>query len=73
MPVKTDITTTIRQLLHCPELNEQIEEARTAHQKIKNAPVVAFLHTWPTTLWRRDLAGPFQGRMFLIVVDSHLK
>ncbi|CAB4007397.1 Uncharacterized protein K02A2.6, partial [Paramuricea clavata] len=31
---------------------------------------------WPTTPWQRihlDFAGPFQGRMFLIIVDAHSK
>ena len=47
-------------------------------QKVKNAPPVAPLHSWnwPSMPWQRihaDFAGPFQGQMFMIVVDSHLK
>ena len=50
----------------------------TVCQKVKNAPAVAPLHawTWPARPWQRlhaDFAGPFQGQMFLIVVDSHSK
>ena len=64
-----------------PELNEQIEEMTkscTVCQKVKNAPAVALLHpwTWPSRPWQRlhiDFAGPFQGQMFLMVVDSHSK
>ena len=42
------------------------------------APPVAPLHpwVWPDTPWRRihvDFAGPFQGRMFFILVDAHSK
>ena len=45
------------------------------HQK--SQPMVA-LHPWkwPSRPWTRlhiDLAGPFEGRMFLAVVDSHFK
>ena len=64
-----------------PELNKQIEEMTkscTHCQKVKNAPAVASLHpwTWPSKPWQRlhnDFAGPFQGQMFLILVDSHSK
>ena len=62
-------------------VNEQIEEMTrscTVCQKVKNAPAVAPLHlwTWPARPWQRlhvDFAGPFQGQVFLIVVDSHSK
>lgn len=48
------------------------------YQQYKKAPAVAPLHPWewPATPWSRihaDYAGPFQGKMFLIVVDSHSK
>ena len=64
-----------------PELNKQIEamtKSCTHCQKVKNAPSVAPLHpwNWPSMPWQRihvDFAGPFQGQMFLIVVDSHSK
>ncbi len=47
-------------------------------QEQKSNPPAAPLHTWqwPTTPWKRihtDFAGPFLGKMFLIVVDAHSK
>ena len=44
----------------------------------RNAPASAPLHPWewPDQPWRRihiDYAGPFMGKMFLIVVDAHSK
>ena len=47
-------------------------------QSLQAAPPKAPLHpwAWPDTPWRRvyvDFAGPFQGKMFFIVVDAHLK
>ena len=64
-----------------PELDKQIElmtKSCTHCQRVKNTPPVAPLHpwNWPTIPWQRihiDFAGPFQGQMFLIVVDSHSK
>ena len=45
-------------------------------QAVKAAPPKAPMHPWlwPDSPWIRihiDFAGPFQGRMFLIVVDAH--
>ena len=47
-------------------------------QTVRNAPAPAPLHPWlwPAKLWQRihvDFAGPFMGKMFLIVVDAHSK
>ena len=64
-----------------PELNKQIEaitKSCTHCQKVKNAPSVTPLHlwNWPSMPWQRihvDFTGPFQGQIFLIVVDSHSK
>ncbi|KAL9979213.1 hypothetical protein ACROYT_G016843 [Oculina patagonica] len=47
-------------------------------QKSRNKPQQAPLHPWdwPKMPWQRvhiDFAGPFMGKMFLIVVDSHSK
>lgn len=47
-------------------------------QQYGKAPAMTPLHPWewPTTPWSRihvDYAGPFQGKMFLIDVDSPLK
>jgi len=45
---------------------------------VKQAPPSAPLHpwVWPTKPWQRihiDYAGPFQGNMYLVVVDAHSK
>lgn len=47
-------------------------------QTIRNTPPMAPLHPWlwPTKPWQRlhlDFAGPFQGRMYLLVSDAHSK
>ena len=59
-----DITTIVQ---HCNDC-----------QKPRNKPQPAPLHPWdwPKMPWQRvhiDFAGPLMGKMFLIVVDSHLK
>ena len=51
----------------CPGCQRQQNEAG-------KAPVHSW--EWPTTPWQRihvDFAGPFLGRMFLIIVDAHSK
>ena len=47
-------------------------------QSIRNTPPASVLHpwAWPDRPWQRihvDFAGPFQGSMFLVVVDTHSK
>ena len=47
-------------------------------QESRNAPSVAPLHPWewPSHPWSRihvDFAGPFLGKMYLVLVDSHSK
>ncbi len=64
-----------------PDMDKDVErEAQLCEvcQQYGKAPAMAPLHPWewPTTPWSRihvDYAGPFQGKMFLIVVDSHSK
>ena len=64
-----------------PGLDKDVEELAktcTACQAVKKAPTKAPLHpwAWPTVPWQRvhvDFAGPFSGRMFLLVVDAHSK
>ena len=64
-----------------PGLDKEIEELAkicSVCQAVKKAPAKAPLHpwAWPTAPWQRvhvDFAGPFSGRMFLLIVDSHSK
>ena len=64
-----------------PKIDEALErtakgcETCQAHQK---NPVKAPLHPWewPARPWARvhiDYAGPFMGRMFLLIIDAHSK
>ena len=64
-----------------PGLDREIEEIAkgcTSCQGVKDLPAVAPLHPWiwPAKSWQRvhvDFAGPFQGKMYLIMVDAHSK
>ena len=64
-----------------PKLDKDIEDlAKSCNdcQSVKQAPAKAPLHpwVWPTTPWQRihvDFAGPFLGKSFFIVIDSHSK
>ena len=54
---------------------EQMVSRCEACQEMRNAPTVSVLHP-PDQPWKHihvDFAGPFQGSMFLVVVDSHSK
>ena len=57
-----------------------VEKAKSCSscQATKNAPPKAPLHpwSWATTPWERvhvDFAGPFLGKMFLVLTDAHSK
>ena len=64
-----------------PWLDKEIESHVTdcnACQICSRQPPVAPLHQyeWPGRTWHRihiDYAGPFEGRMLLIIVDAHSK
>lgn len=64
-----------------PGLDVEIEKMMkscTACQSTHHNPQPAPLHPWewPQRPWSRvhaDYAGPFMGRMFLILVDAHTK
>ncbi|KAJ7983700.1 hypothetical protein DPEC_G00373820 [Dallia pectoralis] len=48
------------------------------NNKVRNIPQLAPLHPWdwPEEAWHRihvDFAGPFEDRMFLVMVDAHSK
>ena len=63
-----------------PQLDVQIETQTkaciTCQATTSNAPMAALLHpwTWPAMPWQHinlDFAGPYEGHMFLIVLDPH--
>lgn len=64
-----------------PGLDRNIEEITkgcTSCQAVKDMPAVAPSHqwSWPARAWQRvhvDFAGPFQGKMYLVIVDAHSK
>ena len=64
-----------------PGMDEQLEgkvkNCRLCQEMSKNPPAVPMQSwEWPTPPWFRlhiDYAGPFQGKMFLVVVDAHSK
>ena len=70
-----------RSYIWWPKLDTHLEDmvkSCTSCQSVKKAPPVAPLHPWiwPTKSWERihvDFAGPFQNKMFLVVVDAHSK
>ncbi|XP_056144392.1 uncharacterized protein K02A2.6-like [Lampris incognitus] len=64
-----------------PGIDSQIElQAKSCHscQRIQREPSLAPLHPWmwPSSPWERihvDFADPFEGHMYLVVVDAHSK
>ena len=54
---------------------EQVVRACDTCQSTRSLPAVAPLHPWewPPQPRSADFAGPFQGHMFLIVVDACTK
>ena len=64
-----------------PSIDQHIErmvKSCTSCQSVRNKPATALLHpwSWPDCPWMRihvDFAGPFQGSMFFVIVDSHSK
>ena len=60
--ISQDIESTVRQCEQC--------------QLQQSVPPVAPLRpwSWPTTPWMRlDYAGPFEGKMILVLIDAHSK
>lgn len=70
-----------RSYMRWPNMDAEVEaliKACAACQQNRNSPPVALLHPWevPDKPWRRihiDYAGPWMGRMFLILVDAYSK
>lgn len=70
-----------RSYIWWPSIDNDLEQRVKAFQECyqqRNEPAPVPLHpwAWPTSPWQRvhlDFAGPFKGKMFLIVVDAHSK
>ncbi|KAL6480987.1 hypothetical protein MHYP_G00090670 [Metynnis hypsauchen] len=70
-----------RSYMWWPNIDAEVEalvKACATCQENQNSPPVAPLHPWevPDKPWRRihiDYAGPWMGRMFLIIVDAYSK
>ncbi|KAL7853111.1 hypothetical protein SRHO_G00188960 [Serrasalmus rhombeus] len=70
-----------RSYMWWPNIDAEVEalvKACATCQENRNSPPVAPLHPWevPDKPWRRihiDYAGPWMGRMFLILVDAYSK
>ena len=68
-----------RQFAWWPKMDSHLEakvRSCSTCQMCKNAPPEAVLHPWewPKQPWTRlhaDYAGPFLGKMFLIITDAH--
>ena len=57
---------------------EDLAKSCSVCQSLQATPAAAPLHpwVWPDAPWKRihvDFAGPFQGKMFFILVDAHSK
>lgn len=80
-PGMTRMKSLARMYVWWPGLDRDIEESvqQCCHcQEQQSVPPVAPLQPWkwPSRPWTRlhmDFAGPFQGKMILIVVDAHTK
>ena len=70
-----------RMFVWWPGFDQDVEDTVNSCQSCQvqqNAPAPAPLHPWayPDRPWSRlhvDYAGPFLGRMFLVIVDAHSK
>ena len=80
-PGMTKMKALARMYVWWPGMEKDIEmTVRTCAecQTVRAAPPVAPLHPWkwPTRPWARlhlDYAGPFLGKMFLVLIDAHSK
>ena len=80
-PAVTRMKSLARMFVWWPDMDTEIEHlvaTCTPCQLQQSKPPVAPLNpwSWPTRPWTRlhlDFAGPVQGKMFLILIDSHSK
>jgi hypothetical protein len=59
------------------DIERMVRECESC-QSVRNNPSATLLHpwSWPDGPWKRihvDYAGPFQGSMFMVIVDAHSK
>ena len=77
-PGVTRMKALARMFLWWPGIDKAIEYA-VKHcsecQKNRPSPPVSPMQPWqwPTRPWHLDYAGPFMGRMFLVLIDAHSK
>ncbi|XP_033098255.1 uncharacterized protein K02A2.6-like [Anneissia japonica] len=70
-----------RSFVWWPGIDHELEEVTkrcTGCQANRNMPIAAPVHPWewPQGPWKRvhaDFAGPFEGKMFFLLVDTHSK
>ena len=80
-PGMTKMKALARMYVWWPGINAEIEKSVrlcAECQEVQSSPPAAPLHPWkwPTRPWVRlhlDFAGPFQGKMFFILIDAHSK
>ena len=80
-PGMTKMKALSRMYVWWPGINVDIEKSVrlcTECQEVQSSPPAAPLHPWkwPSRPWSRlhlDFAGPFQGKMFLVLIDAHSK
>ena len=80
-PGTTRMKSLARMYVWWPGIDKQIEECVRTCQECQvnhSSPPVAPMQPWkwPTRPWARlhlDYAGPFLGRMFLVLIDAHSK
>ena len=78
-PGMTKMKALARAFVRWPNVDVEIEKSVSlchSCQEQQSSPPTAPLQpwTWPSRPWSRlhmDFAGPFQGKMILIIIDSH--
>ena len=68
----------VRMYVWWPGIDSDIEKTVRLFGEVQSSPPIAPLNPWrwPTRPWSRlhvDFAGPFENKMFLILIDAHSK
>ena len=80
-PGASKMKSVARSYFWSPKLDHDIENVAKSCmecQAVKKSPAAASLHpwSWPSRVYQRihvDFMGPFQGAMFLVIVDAYSK